>query len=175
MFSRLDPVFQAMRRQTENADTRLGIRRDEKNDPGTRKEGKEKDDEPSALWEDVTTVSIPALQAFLTGLVPTGGIDAGHADISISTAAQQASSSVPVSDAARAAQAYRSTPGGTQAPAAPPPTPASNVKLSPDEEKTIFRLIADLAVLSSRGVTDLRIYKSDSFLQSLVDAVQAAL
>lgn len=176
MFSRLDPVFQAMRRQAESADTKLGIRRDEKNDSGPRKDGKDKDGEPSQLWEDVTVVSIPALRAFLNGLVPAGGADAGHADISISATAQ-ASGPAPVSDAARAAQAYRSTPGGSAPAPAPPPPPssASGVKLSSEEEKTIFRLIADLAVLSARGVTDLRIYKSDSFLQSLVDAVKAAL
>ncbi len=179
MFSRLDPVFQAMRRQAESADTKLGIRRDEKNDENQRKNKKEKDDEPAALWEDVTVVSVPALQAFLSGLVPSGsGSDSVHAEISISATAQQASPSAPVSDAARAAQAYRSTPGGAQPPVPSPATPAvsaGGVKLSAEEEKTIFRLIADLALLSSRGVTNLEIRKSDSFLQSLVDAVKAAL
>lgn len=178
MFSRLDPVFQAMRRQAESADTKLGIRRDEKNDENQRKNKKEKDDDPAVLWEDATVVSVPALQAFLSGLVPTSTADAGHAEISISAAAQQESLPAPVSDAARAAQAYRSTPGGAHPPApspAAPPASAGGVKLSAEEEKTIFRLIADLALLSSRGVTSLEIKKSDSFLQSLVDAVKAAL
>ncbi len=178
MFSRLDPVFQAMRRQAENTDTKLGIRRDEKNDENQRKNKKEKDEESAALWEDVAVVSVPALQAFLSGLVPASIADAGHAEISISASAHQASPTAPVSDAARAAQASRSTPGRAQPPASSPaPSPGSpgGVKLSAEEEITIFRLISDLTLLSSRGVTSLEIRKSDSFLQSLVDAVKAAL
>ena len=188
MYSRLDPVFQAaLPRQTESTDTRQGIRHEEKTDDRGRKGKEHEDKEPSDMWEDSTIVSIRALGAFLAGLVAT----AAQNEKQISTDVQMsggpaenapapvARENRPVTEAARAAKAYKSMyytgQKEHQPPLPAPPAGDSGVKLSAEETRAIHKLMVDINILSARGVETLQIRKSDSFLQSLVDAATLAL
>ena len=181
MYSRLDPIFQSLPRQAENTDTRQGIRREEKTGDEGRKGSKEKEEPPSELWEDSTVVSVRALRAFLTGLV-ANSTPKGHADIQVSAAAVPPPAphrEHPPTEAARAAKAYKTMyytgQKEHQPPLPTPPVSESSVKLSPEEEHIIHKLIADIDILAARGIETLNIRKSDSFLQSLVDAAALLL
>ena len=182
MYSRLDPVFQSLPRQTENADTRQDIRREEKTGDERRKGGKDKEEKPAELWEDSTVVSVRALHAFLTGLVADNA-GKGHAEIQVSAAAAPQPPAQhrehPPTEAARAAKAYKTMyytgQKEHQPPLPAPPAIENGVKLSPEEERTIHKLVADINILAASGIETLQIKKSESFLQSLVDAAALAL
>jgi len=68
MYSRLDSIFRTTFRHTETTDTRLGIRREDRQDTRKRKHDR-KEEKPESLWEDSTSVSINALKAFLNDLL----------------------------------------------------------------------------------------------------------
>ncbi|AGH96880.1 hypothetical protein [Micavibrio aeruginosavorus] len=58
----------------------------------------------------------------------------------------------------------------------PPPTPTGpKVELSPEDIRTIQRLMNDLETLAKHGVATLTIKKADTFLQSLRTAVDLIL
>ena len=188
MYSRLDPVFQAaLPRQTESTDTRQGIRHEEKTDDRGRKDKGHKDEESPDIWEDSTIVSVRALDAFLAGLVATAAQNekANSAEVQISrkpaetAAAPPAHENKPVTEAARAAKAYKSMyytgQKEHQPPLPAPPAGDSSVKLSAEEMRVLHKLMADINILAARGIETLQIRKSDSFLQSLVDAAALAL
>lgn len=184
MFSRLDPVFQSLPRQAESTDTRQDIRREEKTGDEGRKGGRDKEEKQQQLWEDSTVVSVRALRAFLAGLIArsAGG---GHADVRVSVAqppahppAQQNRNQPSTTESARAARAYKSMyytgQKEHQPPLPAPPAAEGGIKLSPEEDRAIHKLIADIDILAARGVETLPINKSGSFLQSLVDAAALA-
>lgn len=186
MFSRLDPIFQAaLPRQTEGADTRQEIRRQEKEDGDRRKGGRDKDDQPGDPWEDSAVVSVRALSAFLSGLAGSGAEKkpTGQEDVRVSAygggAVAQEKPNSASSEAARAAKAYKTMyytgQKEHQLPLPAPPAQGGGIALSPEEERIIHKLIADAGLLSARGVETLHIQKSGSFLQSLADAIAAAL
>lgn len=148
----------------------MGIRRDEERGQERRRDG-EKDKEKQPAWEDTTIVSVQALQAFLESLT-AGQASASTGPPATSSAAAPPSAAPPQPQAAAAARAYQATAGS---PAAPPQqAPAGAPVLTAEERSTILRLLGDLKFLSGRGVTHLTILRSDSFLQSLVDAAARA-
>jgi hypothetical protein len=170
MFSRLDPYFTATIRHAESADARLEIRRDEQREQEGRKYPKEKKDDPSAAWDDSTVVSVRALQAFLESLI------ADQARKPATAPATPPAAPLPAStgQAAQAARAYRTTANVAEPPAPPPAAPGDKPLLTAEELRTIHRLIGDLKLLADRKVEHLNILRSDSFLQSLVDAAARA-
>ena len=177
MDSRLDPIFKTQFRHAETLDTRQGIRREEKTgDRGKRDEKSRSDDEPD-LWEDSTAVSIKALKAFLEQLVR----DSTHTDegekinIAPPAPAENENTGPVAQDAARAAGAYERTYRATheEETAAPTADTIPAIELQPDEIRIIHQLIADLGLLQQRQIEYLTIKKSESFLQSLVDAAAA--
>lgn len=181
MYSRLDPIFKTQLRHAETLDTRQGIRRHE--EQGGKKRDHEKDEEPDEddLWEDSTTVSIPALKSFLEQLVGSASRKqdlAAEKDISDSDPEHPHSeaSSQKSQRAAKAAQAYQRTHRAVhdEERTLPEGSSPQNIELRPEEIRTIHTIIQDLAALSDDGHRELTLQKAESFLQSLVNAVQVS-
>lgn len=166
MFSRLDSFFVSTMRHAESADTRMGIKRDEERDHG-RRQNQEKEKEEEPRWEDTTIVSVTALTAFLESLIAENPKDP---EPSVKTQA-----ALPQSQAAAAAKAYQTTADArTQPQPQPVSSSASKPALTPEESSTIVQLLQGLKFLADRKVESLTILRSDSFLQSLVDAAARA-
>ncbi|PZO85399.1 MAG: hypothetical protein DI626_07510 [Micavibrio aeruginosavorus] len=170
-------MFKTAFRQAEAADTRLEIRRDEKNEHGHSEEHEEKED-TSALWEDKTTVSVEALKAFLIAFLKEKGVAEDHAAISAAATQQSTLPQKPLTTVAtRAVKAYTAL-----APQTPPPPVSEPLtenipladQLKNDELRTMHILIRELDILAARGVHDLTIEKADTFLNALVLAVEKA-
>jgi hypothetical protein len=189
VFSQLGPLFKTTLRQAEQADTRLQIRREEKDNPGKRQDSEEQAEETGGLWEDSTEVSVGALRTFLieflkgrgeTGPETTSG---KQENMSIANPLPMESPPPAATAAARAARAYSTVQtqsyGPPPVPAAPSPEPAAEEVdlvslLEADELRTIHVLIGELDQLAGKGVQTLVIEKADSFLQALVAAVRLA-
>ncbi len=190
MFSQLGPVFKTMFRQAEAADTRLGIKKDEKHDEGHKDSAEEHASETRDLWEDSAGVTVEALLVFLKDYLKNNGVssfsnksrpqvqeeNAAVIDSAIFTA--QSSSAIPpvTAQAARAVQAYSRQ--STEA-AAPLPPPASDhvtmtEALTAEDVRTVYVLIEDLEMLQTRGIQAVSIERADTFLGSLIKAVSIA-
>lgn len=180
MFSRLDSLFSTQIRQAEALDTRQAIRRHEEQGERRRERGDHEDNDSDLWQDDRATVSVRALTAFLeqliaaAGAAPADNASAGMGLPPVHT--PEKPESKPVSEhAARAAQAYQKTLSAARD--AIPAAPAASmpvINLQPEEVRIIHGLIADLRILADRNIEVLTLAKSDSFLQSLVLAVQAA-
>jgi hypothetical protein len=171
MFSKLDGIFQGLPpRHVENANTRLEIRRDESENQRKKKDH-DADGEYSAIpWEDIAFVSIASLRTFLESIVTT------ETELDINSAPP------PVNEATtalnqRAASAYQSVGRAVHdqnvtAPAVAPTHIETNFS---DVELARVRIyISDLADLSRRGVTELGMQRSSTFLESIGEAIQKA-
>lgn len=180
MFSQLGPLFKTTLRQAEKSDTRLEIRREEKENPGRKDEEDSGAEETSALWEDSTAVSVEALRTFLIEFLKTRGDHPSQNSMPDQEAGYTPTPEYrpPANNtAARAVKAYASTAGQVSAP--PPPAeeePEQTVDLADllkaDELRTIHVLIHELDMLSRSGVQTLVIEKADTFLEALVQAVR---
>ena len=188
MDSKLDGVFRTTFRTTEHADSWLGIRHDDDRGHGKKKD-EHKDESDEFSFDDDAHVSVSALYVFLRDLL----IQAGTAVPTPPQTTPAAMPATPAPDAppptqvaqqaSMAAHAYQNTarqgsPSISISDTAPPPPPAPNgpkVELSPDEIRTIQRLMSDLETLAGRGISTLTIKKADTFLQSLRAAVDLIL
>lgn len=179
MFSQLGPLFRTHLRQAEKSDARLEIRREEHNDQKKQQDSEEESETGSGLWEDSTAVSIEALKTFLSELLKSRG-DTAPDSAEIPAAAEESIPPVtPVNTrTAMAVKAYGQTAAQTPEPAenAAAPAPESETDLvdllASDDIRTIHALIAELSLLSAKGVHTLQIEKADSFLEALVLAVR---
>lgn len=188
MFSQLGPLFKTTLRQAEQADTRLQIRREEKDNPGKKQDFEEQPEETGGLWEDSTEVSVGALRTFLTEFLKGRGESGpeipspASENINIINPLAESGTTPPTGAAARAAKAYSAvqTQGYGPPPIPPPPSEPAQEDvdlvslLEADELRTIHVLIAELDQLAAKGVQTLVIEKADSFLQALVAAVRLA-
>lgn len=179
MLSRLAPLFKTMLRKAESADTRLAIRRDEKEDGGGKKDFADSPDQESDLWTDSTVVTIEALHAFLLTFIKSDNTpDAGPAHAAASHPDNAAPEAVLTPRAAAAVKAYgaaahagghevltpvQETTGGESA----------DISLSPEELHTVHQLIQDLDFLTRMDVSMLAIEKAGTFLESIAAAVSA--
>lgn len=185
MFSQLGPLFKTTFRQAESTDTRQDIKHYEKDD-GRKKREQEDRQETSEFWEDTTSVSTEALRTFLVNFLKT---IPEEADGRLSESAPEAPEekiqeyrAPKTSVTARALHAYQSMNEKTHT-GSPPPRPepenmpdtaqsADGVSLLPGSDvRIIHTLIDDLKTLSEGGLETLTIQKADSFLDSLVTAV----
>lgn len=187
MFSQLGPLFKTTLRQAEQADTRLQIRREDKENQGKKDDPEEEPVDTSALWEDSTQVSVEALRTFLIEFLKTRGDDVPEAvpqsdeNTSIMSGLEPEYRPPVTNRAARAVRAYSSMQtqnyGPPPLPPAAPPQESEEVDLvsllKADEVRTIHVLIAELDQLARKGVQTLTIEKADTFLESLVLAVRA--
>lgn len=182
MLSRLDPVFRTILRRTEETDTRLHIRRDESQGQEKGKKGPESGEYTPLAWEDSATVSVAALKAFLQTLLQ-GTLPAKDTPSPHSFSPERETGSVSY----RAARAYQTTGRAVHDPnieaQLPPPPPAGGgaaeaVSLGSDfSEKDLAdvqRFVADLIELERLGVTDLTIQRSQTFLEGVRQAIEAA-
>ncbi len=185
MDSRLDSIFKTRFRHAEPLDTRQAIRRHDQPDSNNRKKDGRKDDDKQDLWEDQTTVSIRALKTFLRQLVTQQPAQAPqengtpknqqkHKDNQ--QGATPPASAPPAPAAARAASAYQRTYNATHDESIGGDAPQSgalpDIELAPDEIRTIHKLIDALEQLDRANIDYLTLRKHDSFLQSLVEAVE---
>lgn len=187
----MDPVFRTIFRQAEQTDARLGIRRDEKQEDGRRKEGEEGDSpEEASFDESRPQVSVAALIAFLEGLVQTLRMKAPPpptpdyatpAMLPPREAASLADGPGKISAPAHAASVYKSVAEGKslrQDDAGESGAGASSLAISGQAEalsaediRTIHALLEKLKTLRTETLT---IEKAPTFLQSLSDAADRA-
>ena len=177
MFSTLGNIFSIKPRQAESTDTRLGIRRHEPEQEQGRK--KQKADEGTEFFntEDEATVSIEALKIFLENFLKSQQ----EPEKTARPVSQAATAETPVQtshasgEASQAANAYQAT-AQTNKKSAPPTASTEESPQGPTlqahEIRTIHTLLNDLSELSARNIEYLRIERSDSFLNSLVAAVE---
>lgn len=166
-------------RQAESADTRLGIRRDEKHEQNKKDHPEKEEEDESLLWNDSTTVSVEALKTFLNEFLKTKNIEPETQ--ASGTSQEDTYRPEPLKPtttiAARAMKAYGSY--VDHEPAVPPVEPQEqetpedlSALLRTDEVRTMYGLIRELTALHNRGVEFLTIGKADTFLEALVIAVE---
>ncbi len=165
----------------------MAIRRDESKDPKQRRGG-HGDDEYSAIpWEDTAGVSTAALRVFLQSLLGTGPA-AATPDISVAAAdpAESQARHEPTTITARASNAYLTTGRAVHDRniEAPPVQPApvvdhpETVVLGHDfteaDRQKIANFMADLSELERRGVSELTVQRSLTFMDGVAEAIAVA-
>lgn len=190
MYANIGHLFTSAPYRAEQTDTRQAIHRHDPEFERRRGKGKNGSKESEFDIEDHADVSIGALKAFLENFVKTMGgsqeqvtpnerAAASEKNPEIEQAPQQKSpprkpQSSP--QAARAASIYQRTAQKTSGSAnyANSKQTATAMGLKATDIRTIHQLIVGLDELSKRNVQNLRIERSDSFLNSLLNAVQKA-
>jgi hypothetical protein len=183
MFSNFGNLFITRSRQAEHADTRLDIRRHDPDQEGRRKKDDTQKENSGFETDDNATVTVEALRVFLenflVSLQPQKS-DGGNKIIAPQNHVPE-SAARPHTDgeAAKAAGVYQHVAQKVDREAkhtashthddTPPP-----VELAAADIRTIHQLLADLKPLTERGIEYLVIERSDSFLGSLVAAVEKA-
>lgn len=179
MFSRLEPILRPVVRRAESTDTRMAIRRDESQDLGRRKSRGRNEEIAPIPWEDLASVSTAALRAFLQTLLHAGG--------PAPAPAEAASRHEPTTLGSRATSAYQtmgravqdrnvvteSPPGLPDVPtdAPHPETAVIGHEFGEDEIRRVTVYIGDLIELERRGVLELTIQRSLTFLDSIGQAI----
>ena len=180
MLSQLGSVFKTTFRQAESTDTRLEIRREEKENSGKKKEREKDGPDDTALWEDSMAVSTTALHSFLVEFLKSHGAPLPQEEnVALSTEATSSRQiRPPVSSvAARAIKAYtamaptQAAPTALQAPATPVEVNPADL-LDAEEIRAIHTLITDVEALAKAGVQTLNITMVGTFLESLIEAVR---
>lgn len=188
MFSNFGNLFITRPRQAEHTDTRLGIRRHEPEQEGRRKKDGEQKENPGFETDDNATVTIEALRVFLENFLVSlqpqksdGKTGGGQKITAPQNHTPESSPGRPHPDgeAAKAAGVYqhvaqkvdRTAPSATAHTQDETPPP---VELAAADVRAIHQLLADLKPLGARGVEYLVIERSDSFLGSLIAAVEKA-
>ncbi len=180
MFSAIGNVFAPKPRHAETTDTRQEIQR---HDPDyERRKGKKRDDDaPFGFDEDDSAlVTVSALQVFLENFLKsqmetTSNSSTPEDTPAVFTAPTNEAPAAPTGRAAMAASAYQHGAEATQS--APPRMQTGDMNANPLGLKTqdlrlIHGLLRDLKILAERRIEYLQIERSESFLQSLVDAVE---
>ncbi|MCC6597174.1 MAG: hypothetical protein IT559_00045 [Alphaproteobacteria bacterium] len=169
-------------RQTEAVDTRQAIQR---HDPDFHRHRKDAEDQPDPeATDDGATVSTEALRIFLENFIRESGQGLerrarprtqGETESTTDEVPVQAA---PQGRAAQAAQMYRHAAEAREKSTILLETTDSatgpEMALSANDTRTIHRLIENLKTLSARGVELLHIERAETFLQSLINAVEAA-
>lgn len=177
MLERIEQFRQSFKlRKAEENDTRQDIQR---HDPDYHKKKKESDEggfkDP---YEDLTDVSIPALIAFLEGLIDKKqSMQQSQTETAPSPTTQSQDVRPPVDrQHAQAMNAYQAR-ANTQADKHTPrptdnePQTMLDKATSQLEQSDVNHTIRALDALLARGVTHIAIERSDSFLQSIQNAI----
>lgn len=180
MLSQLGSVFKTTFRQAESTDARLEIRREEKENPGKKKEREKDGTDDAVLWEDSMAVSTTALHSFLVEFLKSHGAPLPQEEpVVLSEAAiDRHEHRAPVSSvAARAVKAYTAmSPTHSSAPIAQTPIDPATVNpadlLDAEEIRAIHTLITDVDALAKAGIQTLNITMVGTFLESLIEAVR---
>lgn len=180
MFSQLGPLFKTQFRKTEKNDTRQHIPHEE-HDAAQKKYKGEKEKEAAPKWEDEATVSVASLRAFLIDFLKTlpgakdSGIDLTNEDQNTLQRPHepQRPSSTKNAKAVRAYQtmAKHAAPIETEKNTSPIEMNKTLDTIKSKEYRDIYKLIQSLEALSAHHVTELHIFKSRTFVESLKTAV----
>lgn len=173
MFSSFGNIFSIKPRQAEAADTRLNIPHHDHEQQGRHgKKGEREAPLPETM--DNATVSVEALRLFLMNFLRELEHETGeHKNISAqSPDSATVTHAAPDTAAARAASAYRASAIKTHD-TAPPEIHERPLYDSPNIS-AVHKLITDLARLSATGIEELTIERGQTFLDSLIAAVQNA-
>ncbi len=178
--TRFDPFIKSVARRAENIYSKMAIRRDESEDIGRRKKGERDAEFSSVPWEDTTDVSIQALRGFLEDLLGVAHPSDASTTLALPIPPVSQSLSAPTTAASQAAMAYRTTGRVVHdenvdipPPVISPPTHA--VELGDDfgdTERDMMRdYINDLNGLEKRGISQLTLRRSLTFLESIRQAI----
>ncbi len=192
MFNALGGIFSIKPRQAENSDTRQNIQR---HDPDFERPRKKKDSQSDdSFIQEGATVSVAALRLFLQNFIKNGA-EEGQENPSETTAPSEKPAPDPLdfkiqtemtlddtnaadkksAAAAYAASTYKSAAQTndkssvlieTTDTAQGPP-----LDLSAADIRTVYALIEDLKILSEKNIEYLHIERAESFLESLMNAV----
>lgn len=194
MFSDIGNILATYKpRQTESTDTRQALQRHDSDFEQQHKK-KEDKDQDSLKNEDIANVSVKSLHLFLNNLLKSRNNPAPPIaeknERRESTEGKSLSASQAEMDfgeapktspgiAAKAAQAYETTAHSAEKaqgqPENPPPYTAQALALSASEIRVIYKLLDELQDLSERHIEYLQIERGETFLQSLVTAVEKAI
>lgn len=183
MFSQLGPLFKTHFRRTESNDTRQHIPHEEHGAAQGRDQD-EGDKKESPKWEDEASVSTIALRAFLIDFLKTlpgaEELEFETTNVTQPNAARPHEPKRPTNtNNAKAVRAYQTmakhaTPDKVEEKAPSEKSGARNKvpdNIESKEYRDIYVLIQDLETLSEKGVQQLFIYKSETFVESLKTAV----
>lgn len=190
MFTRIEPLIQAVIRKTEKTDSHMGLGRDE-SVVDDRKKGESRTSPEE--WEDMTEVSVLALRGFLQELIGLTPVLSSPSSAPIPDPDEKAAviPGAPQNPmASRAARAYQTTgrivhdrnvapePPPAVLQTAPPPQSENGAAVtgnfSAEEVEMIQTYIAALLELEQKGVESVYLSRSSTFLESIRDAIAAA-
>lgn len=176
MFSKLEPLLSThIVRHTEASDTRQDIRHQDGQGGRKGSGGHNPDDPDAAFWEDRTRISVAALHAILEQLLH--GQDVSNLTENSGRPGTVTPDLSGHPENARAFSAYRraSEIGHDPAPVLSHGEGSRlSEALSANEVRMIHRMIDSLSVLAQEDVEFLTLEKSESFLQSILDAIENA-
>lgn len=171
-------------RETDPSDTRQDIRR---HDPEQERKKQPRPEKEKLSFDigDSASVSVEALRLFLENFLRSLEKDASAKTAAKIPAApaqpQQTPPPTPPAQgrAARAASAYRHVGNANRATsildaAGAGDETAPAISLPASEVRTIHRLLEDLKILAAADVQQITVERGESFLQSLVNAVETA-
>ncbi len=159
-------------RHAESADARLDIRHDAKDGNRRRKQGRHHPALQGDSHQDITTVSIAALSAFLKELSAVRGPKPQVSDVHRQAQPELPHMRAPNLESARANSAYRSASRTAREPLLE--TPAEDA-LPADDREAIVVILEDLHTLAARNVESVTIRRAGTFLESIRQAVAEAL
>lgn len=180
MVSRIDPFLKQFVRHAEGTDTRQDIRKDESKIHGAHKDGAGSGEYSPMLWEDTTAVSVSALKMFLQNILAASE---GHDETPVEAPVISPETQAAPMDVSRqkAMNAYQTTAratGTVSTPAAAPPPPRQEgeitADLRPEDIALIRQFIADLTMLEEKGVQQVEIERSQTFLEGVREAIATA-
>jgi hypothetical protein len=190
MFSKLDPVsVPSQARKAESSDARMDIRRDE-SQTGGQKKGQQGDHAYTPIpWEDSAVVSTGGLKVFLQSLLQGATPQKQDSQTPNKTVEETITAAALPQDSrmGRAAQAYQTTGRAVHdrniEDISPTPVPASAASetvalgsdFTEDDLKSLRQFIADLSELERRGITEIPVERSLSFLEGIRRAISSAL
>ena len=181
MFSQLGPLFKTQFRKTENNDARQHIPHQE-HDAAQKKNQQQDDKKEAPKWEDEASVSVASLRVFLIDFLKTlpgaENLDDFETPSAQNIQTRPHEKQRPSNTQnAKAVRAYQTMAQHAQGPEDAPKAPSiSDTKKPPQtieskEYRDIYTLIQDLEILAQKGIKELLIYKSETFVQSLKTAV----
>lgn len=180
MFSSFSNIFFNKPRETESTDARLGIRQHEIDKDGGRKKEKEDTDQLHFNTEDSATVTVEALRVFLENFLKS--LEQQDKNKPQTTAISTPDKSPAVTgESARAAGAYQNAARTSPATTEIQQQPAEEIVVTPIESlpsediRKIHALLANLTILVEKKIEYITIERSDSFLNSLTEAVEKAI
>ncbi len=176
MYSHLDSIFKTHIRQTETADARLHIRKDDPREKQRHKNQDREEEDEDTLWEDRTTVSTIALKVFLENILPEENHkqpDKPDNREKKQNREQREQISPQRTHAIHAYQHSAKTRANSQEDISQTASHNPRPPLSKTEITAIHKLITDLNTLIAGQVTELTLRPAGSFLQSLIDTVEA--